>query len=477
MVTDLGTEELAIETSVYRMRNQLRVAGRVVERLKAKGGGPRFRMSAKQGGPLQTETTTADPRTSTELAVVMSPFLLPSSDLYVDKLLDLLGGITSDAEVTGFVAQAKDALVAARTKSLNVTINGKALDAGAVFEEIARNILFADDTAAIQYRAKLESDPFMGPLKWFVFHDHCLEVYGFLVRLMGFFEAAEGRLPRFQRDYLCIYCKRADARFSTVEHTLPESLGNNHSVLPRGYVCDDCQRQSADIEQVVLDQVPFALTKILAVQHTKKGKFPSARFPQVHLERTSPNSIRMTGQGGKSPIVNEKRLPDGTISFQIQGTSTRFDHVAVGRVLVKGALGGMALEKGRDYVLDARFDAAREFIRTGKGLNNRLALFKENKPSGLMQLSWVDRPELGVAAHLVIHGTNFLIGLTEKPLIPPDPELLARAFVFDLWNPEPGPHHTLPKEVPGDARVDAPSNDGEPSESKQSEAPEKSGNI
>ena len=38
----------------------------------------------------------------------------------------------------------------------------------------------------------------------------------------------------------CIFCHKDSSPSKSIEHLIPESLGNKHHVLPTGYVCDEC---------------------------------------------------------------------------------------------------------------------------------------------------------------------------------------------------------------------------------------------
>jgi hypothetical protein len=42
------------------------------------------------------------------------------------------------------------------------------------------------------------------------------------------------------RERGCLICRENDGGFASVEHILPESLGNTEMLLPRGVVCDRC---------------------------------------------------------------------------------------------------------------------------------------------------------------------------------------------------------------------------------------------
>ena len=72
----------------------------------------------------------------------------------------------------------------------------------------------------------------------------------------------------------CLYC-RSDGPFSTQEHLIPESLGNDELVLI-GEVCDACQRYfGKEVERYVPDKTPIAVWRVLLQIPTKKRHQPS----------------------------------------------------------------------------------------------------------------------------------------------------------------------------------------------------------
>ena len=38
----------------------------------------------------------------------------------------------------------------------------------------------------------------------------------------------------------CLFCKQDSSSTKSVEHIIPESIGNKTLILPLGYVCDKC---------------------------------------------------------------------------------------------------------------------------------------------------------------------------------------------------------------------------------------------
>ncbi|MCA1811360.1 MAG: HNH endonuclease, partial [Halobacteriales archaeon] len=365
MVTDLGPEALQLESYLERWRQTVRVATRTGKRLAEAveaGGKLSFGLKAEEDGPLQVNFEVPDAKTILELAVALRELLNPASDLHHDHLLAILRAQKSaglDAEVAKFEEAVK------RAQRTNVSLNGSDLNGQELFVKLSRSIIFANDTDAAVARAKLDQDPIMRDLLWFTFYNYCITMSKYLIQFM--LRLGDRHLfPRGPfRDLVCIYCKSTTAQFSTVDHTLPQSLGNTHSILPRGYACDDCQTLLSVAEQKALKSLPFNMMRVLNIHQTKDGKFTQAKFANVHLIRTGPNSVRMVAQG-KTPKKSTPN-PEGTSNGQVS-MSGKVDAVNVGRVLVKAALGGIALERGRNHVLQPRFDAAREFIQTGKGL-------------------------------------------------------------------------------------------------------------
>lgn len=74
----------------------------------------------------------------------------------------------------------------------------------------------------------------------------------------------------------CVFCKEPSAGSKSVEHIIPESLGNRQFILGKGWVCDKCNNYFAiKIEQPLL-QLPFFMQHRHDLNvESKKGKIPS----------------------------------------------------------------------------------------------------------------------------------------------------------------------------------------------------------
>lgn len=76
----------------------------------------------------------------------------------------------------------------------------------------------------------------------------------------------------------CIFCKAESSETNSVEHIIPESLGNKDHVLKNGIVCDKCNNYfSSKIEQPVLSQPYFVSVRHRNFIESKKNKIPLER--------------------------------------------------------------------------------------------------------------------------------------------------------------------------------------------------------
>lgn len=97
----------------------------------------------------------------------------------------------------------------------------------------------------------------------------------------------------------CIFCHKDSSNSKSVEHIIPESLGNKHHFLPKGYVCDECNHYFAiKIENELLSQPYFVSMRFRNEILTKKGKlvrqkmvFPGAMRSSDVVMQTTENGI------------------------------------------------------------------------------------------------------------------------------------------------------------------------------------------
>lgn len=94
----------------------------------------------------------------------------------------------------------------------------------------------------------------------------------------------------------CIFCKNDSTTSVSVEHIIPESLGNKTHKLPRGVVCDKCNNYFArKIEKPLLDSDYFVQSRVWSFLPSKRGRVPSIENAMV----VAPSPIRLCVSRGK----------------------------------------------------------------------------------------------------------------------------------------------------------------------------------
>ena len=184
----------------------------------------------------------------------------------------------------------------------------------------------------------------------------------------------------------CLFCS-SHGPFSTVEHIVPESLGNDDLILTEE-VCDKCQAYfGTEVEKYVLDKTEFAFWRVFLGIKTKGRKYPSVdmsqprkqsgRYPNVH---SAHDDIGFTAHDDGSTSVEINA--DSILSSLLDGSRTQFRCVMtphllfmLGRFLCKV---GIELLCSNDPVLARaeNFDQAREYARRGSLKEGLWPLFR-----------------------------------------------------------------------------------------------------
>lgn len=74
----------------------------------------------------------------------------------------------------------------------------------------------------------------------------------------------------------CLFCKLPSDAATSVEHVIPQSLGNSQVILPRGMICDPCNNYIArKIEQPLLAHESFRNLRAWYRIPNKRGRHPS----------------------------------------------------------------------------------------------------------------------------------------------------------------------------------------------------------
>lgn len=174
----------------------------------------------------------------------------------------------------------------------------------------------------------------------------------------------------------CLFC-RSQGPFSTVEHVIPESLGNIDLVL-RGEVCDACQRYfGKEVENYVLSKTSIGVWRALLGIRTKQGKLPGVDLSVPERRRgilpeyapAHDNKVGFTAHedGSTSVDIDDPAIVRGIL----RGERRAFHFVMSPKHLVQIGrfLGKIALElrclAAPVAARESRYDPLREYVRFG----------------------------------------------------------------------------------------------------------------
>ncbi|MCA9045461.1 MAG: hypothetical protein KDA69_14130, partial [Planctomycetaceae bacterium] len=203
----------------------------------------------------------------------------------------------------------------------------------------------------------------------------------------------------------CIFCKGCTLDSVSVEHIVPESLGNQSHVLRSGIVCDSCNNYFATkVEQPVLESPRFRHKRGMHAIPSKRGRFPSVPGlapPDISVElhrerRTGTPHIVIRNDDDSSAVDRFFKFTQdggGVLFFPSGGTPPPKNIFA--RFLAKMALEAIAqrladTDGGINYVVtEAQFDPIRDFARRGSHLNwpyNERRIYPEDQIDGEGQI-------------------------------------------------------------------------------------------
>ncbi|HLO54200.1 MAG TPA: HNH endonuclease [Saprospiraceae bacterium] len=176
----------------------------------------------------------------------------------------------------------------------------------------------------------------------------------------------------------CIFCKNDSTNSISVEHIIPESLGNKSHILQKGIVCDSCNNYFAiKIEKLVLEKPYFKNVRYRNIIKTKKDRLVPDRtlFPHkdggwanvwldnkgIIFDSKDKNIINLIKEGKINklviPIVNQPEENDYEVS----------------RFLAKVALEMLTdrIKNDEDWIEEIisnkQLDPIRNYARFGKG--------------------------------------------------------------------------------------------------------------
>ena len=187
----------------------------------------------------------------------------------------------------------------------------------------------------------------------------------------------------------CLFCRGTDGGFSSVEHIIPESLGNTELILPAGVVCNDCNNGvCAQLDHALLNFYPIAMLRTLQGIPTKSGSLPSVHFDNGSVITRAPGDVVIqldSRRWDKSTTIRDDGQVQG--GFRGQKAFPPSQVAMVHRAIVKVAVELAWLDLGEDLVLSSAFDREREIVTRG-GHHGYLAMLRDHTPRPHISVSY-----------------------------------------------------------------------------------------
>lgn len=176
----------------------------------------------------------------------------------------------------------------------------------------------------------------------------------------------------------CIFCLSEGNIFHTIEHIVPESLGNTDDIL-EDCICDKCQNYlGKEIENYILAKTPFGFWRTIAGTVNKKGKKPffdpsqnpKQKGPIADFHPCTDNGFIVHPADGES-IIETEISNESLLDSISNGEKNSFKIVMTPKMLIYMGrfLGKIALEYWckayGDDVFREDFDTLRQYVRNG----------------------------------------------------------------------------------------------------------------
>lgn len=179
-----------------------------------------------------------------------------------------------------------------------------------------------------------------------------------------------------RRKMQCIFCKQNSSDSRSLEHIIPESLGNRKYTLPPRVVCDKCNNYfSRKVEKPFLELEAVLKLRFHQEIPSKRGNVPSLQgilapnFPSI-VHRFPKSCFTAVMQVEPEAIKHIMRLNKGLLIFPAGGPPP--SNLILSRFLAKVALEAMAhrliaYPEGLKYLVnETQLDPIRNHARRGE---------------------------------------------------------------------------------------------------------------
>ena len=181
----------------------------------------------------------------------------------------------------------------------------------------------------------------------------------------------------------CIFCHKDSLNSKSIEHIIPESLGNKEHFLPKGYVCDECNHYFAiKIENELLSQPYFVSMRFRNEILTKKGRHVKEKMMFPGALKSVEAILQTTDDGNVISFYDEDlfdRVKNGEVNeiMALYIPEPNYPNKIMSRFLAKCAYEYFLYNMGKEkYDLCVQellckesdiLKALREYARYGKG--------------------------------------------------------------------------------------------------------------
>lgn len=243
----------------------------------------------------------------------------------------------------------------------------------------------------------------------------------------------------------CLFCKQNSSNTKSVEHIVPESLGNTTFILPLGYVCDKCNNYFArEVEKPFLELPEMRLLRFQAAIPNKKKKMPvidgviNGNYPIKLRRKISHNEVISEAEVSMDTI--DKLLGSSERGTIIVPAFTNYmlppNNSITSRFLAKMALEALAdklknIENSLDDLInDTQLDMLRNHARLGTIKNWPCSIRR------IYDYNRIWKYSDGLDGQMV-HESDFLVIPTEESHEIDKEHILAEIyFVVALWGIE-----------------------------------------
>jgi len=392
-----------------------------------------------QNQTLHTEMNTPAHDQTVRLVVLMRRFLNTNDELHYWKiwryLLDSFGHLIPN-EV---VEEINKRIERMKKGQIQFKVNDKGLASEDTYNLISEGGYFNDSKEFCQKLDEFSNIPIVKQVFWHQFFAYTLDGFylvSMLFDIIKLIEKSQGyKLPNREPVNHCIYCLKKSAPFNSEEHIIPETLGNEELILPRGYVCDRCNNGVLSrLDNFLLDFEPISFLRVIYSPYTKAGKLPKASYQNISIRKTHPRNVVLTAKDKSGWVKNLKEMDDGQTSFSINIKGKKFDPKMIGRALYKIALGMVAYDEGAEVAFDPKFDMARAFILKGEDFPTNLLILSNGKPKPEITVEHLELSD-GTPFLIDIFGVLFLLNLQPRPCTELNEDLRRAGFkAFSLYD-------------------------------------------